>query len=196
VLVLRFISEQRAVEENLGSNFLSHWIVNVAVDCVVSDWVNQGVCNATCGSGSLAQQRLVRVPASYGGVACPTDLTRVIACSKPPCQADCQSTWAEWGACSATCGVGQRARALAITRLASGAGIPCPTVRVDVEVCQVEACPDCTLTTGPWGQPSCLNGGICVDGTPYDSMTTCNCINGAQGQRCQDCKLPLRSGLQ
>ena len=41
------------------------------VNCVVSQWSS---CSKTCGTGS--QQRSVQTPANYGGLQCPSQLTK------------------------------------------------------------------------------------------------------------------------
>ena len=52
------------------------------VNCVVSQWSS---CSKTCGPGT--QQRSVQIPANYGGLQCPNQLTKPCntrSCSKVP----------------------------------------------------------------------------------------------------------------
>lgn len=49
----------------------------IPVDCVMSDWVDDGACQP---NNVLMQKRTVLTPAVNGGAACPTDLTREQPC--------------------------------------------------------------------------------------------------------------------
>lgn len=40
------------------------------IDCIMSEWKNEGTCSTTCGDGLQQQTRSILVPAAYGGQKC------------------------------------------------------------------------------------------------------------------------------
>jgi len=57
------------------------------IDCIVSDWANEGQCSKTCGSGLQPQFRKVLQTGSNGGLSCKGFLLhRKIPCNPTPCQ--------------------------------------------------------------------------------------------------------------
>jgi len=78
-------------------------------DCQLSDWeyVSGSTCSKPCGGGTRTMKRTILVPAANGGAACPTDLTKEVACNAEACPANCNvGAWADSGVCSAPCGGG------------------------------------------------------------------------------------------
>ena len=64
--------------------FTFYFICFFLVNCVVSQWSS---CSKTCGPGT--QQRSVQTPANYGGLQCPSQLTK--SCSLKNCPGQSQS---------------------------------------------------------------------------------------------------------
>jgi len=55
------------------------------VDCVLSEWVNDGPCSASCGQGVQNQTRVVLSDPAYEGAACPLELIRSVSCNTTAC---------------------------------------------------------------------------------------------------------------
>ena len=127
------------------------------VDCVVSSW-SDATCTVTCGGGFQTQTRTVETPHQFAGAACPA-LSRQSACGEGACPQDCLvSDWAQWSACSLTCGGGTRSRTRAVAVSKSGGGQDCPTLEDD-GTCNDNACP--------------IDGGVCkyTAWNPWDGCT-------------------------
>lgn len=60
-------------------------VTEAPVDCSLSDWVDAGACSVACGGGWKDQERQVLVFPRNNGAACPTELTRSVACNTEPC---------------------------------------------------------------------------------------------------------------
>ncbi|XP_046353300.2 coadhesin-like isoform X1 [Haliotis rufescens] len=84
---------------------------------VWSNWVDEGMCSATCGGGMQrqTQERMCTNPApEHGGAECSGDSTRAqsVACNTHNCPVDggwtVWSNWVDEGMCSATCGGGMQ----------------------------------------------------------------------------------------
>lgn len=115
---------------------------------MLSDWVDQGNCSASCGGGRQGQVRSVLVPPAHGG-ACSQPLYRTVPCNSQTCPADCVlGPWKDASKCSETCGGGgtKVQRRDVLTPAAEGGTC---AARERIVPCNEQACPvDCTL--GPW----------------------------------------------
>jgi hypothetical protein len=56
----------------------------LVVDCVVSNWFNEGMCSATCGGGRQLQRRSIIANPTFNGAACPA-LTQYVPCNSNAC---------------------------------------------------------------------------------------------------------------
>jgi len=138
------------------------------VDCVLSEWSDNGACTKTCGGGITRRYRRIVEAPMYGGVQCadvePKSATAAttgplewqMACNEEECEVDCKvSRWSEWGSCSKNCAgksAGTRlfgarqARTRFITQAASAGGAPCP-VTTQQRLCALHPCGAHVCTT-------------------------------------------------
>ena len=82
------------------------------VACVASPWAPRAPCSRSCGGGRQRLARTVLTPARHGGALC-GELAKSEECNPEPCPGEEEtslSPWGEWGACTATCGGGERRR--------------------------------------------------------------------------------------
>jgi len=111
------------------------------VDCAGS-WSGYGVCG--CSGGSCEQTRTYTITrqASGAGNACPSAAGTAQSQSCTP-KVDCVGSWAEWGACSLTCGTGLKSRSYSISTPAQGGGNLClkASGRVEQSNCDNGPCP-------------------------------------------------------
>merc|ERR1711971_106747 len=94
----------------------------------MSQWSS---CSKTCGPGT--QQRLVQTPANYGGLQCPSQLTK--RCSLKNCPVNCVVS--QWSSCSKTCGPGTQQRS--VQTPANYGGLQCPSQLT--KRCSLKNCP-------------------------------------------------------
>mmetsp|Transcript_130765 Transcript_130765/g.279700 ORF Transcript_130765/g.279700 Transcript_130765/m.279700 type:complete len:658 (-) Transcript_130765:168-2141(-) len=81
------------------------------IDCEWGSWGDWASCSATCGASVRSKTRAIATQAQFNGTQCTGNTTVEDACSVPPCPVDCVwEDWADWGACSVTCGVGVQRR--------------------------------------------------------------------------------------
>lgn len=125
---------------------------NAPEDCVLSEWSVWSACD----SGTLGQRyrarRIMQMPMN-GGMACSGPLNETVACNvvdSAPCDFD---DWAEWGACSQSCGDGTRQRLRDIANMATGGGQMCDGSLSEIQACHGDGCPppvpqDCEFS--PW----------------------------------------------
>jgi hemicentin len=108
-----------------------------------------GACSKSCGGGSKSRSFVVKTKASFGGGKCADDgKVEHAPCNTNPCPSNCDGSWREWGACSATCGGGKQTRTYNIKTQASYGGNACPAVTDEDRVCNPNPCPtDCE---GAW----------------------------------------------
>uniref|UniRef100_A0A6C0CT81 Spondin-like TSP1 domain-containing protein n=1 Tax=viral metagenome TaxID=1070528 RepID=A0A6C0CT81_9ZZZZ len=129
------------------------------VDCVTGQWTDSSVCSATCGGGTKTQILPITIPASYGGRACPTILTRTSNCNPEPCPVNCVvGTWDDTSPCTVACGGGLKTQRLSIITPSVGTGTPCPheanlsqTVACNTQHCPVDCVP------GDWADTTACN---------------------------------------
>lgn len=88
------------------------------------DVVNCGQCSKICGAGTQSCTINIKKPAKNGGVACPSEVKR--DCNLNQCPIDCEGSWSDWSACSASCGQGTQTRKYNITRQPQYGGKACP----------------------------------------------------------------------
>lgn len=117
--------------------------------CVTwGQWGEWGKCSTTCGTGGTVIR--TRQCSVYGD-KCVGDKTETKkCCCLPACPV--WAAWQPWGACSTTCGPGQKIR----TRQCSAYGGGCPGEKTESETCSVQPC--CTPWT-EWGSCSVSCGG-------------------------------------
>ncbi len=159
------------------------------VNCVVSDWTNQGSCSKFCGPGEQTQTRTVTTPASNGGTACPA-LTQKVPCNLRPCNnVDCAvSAWSAYNPsiCTSTSVFKTRTRTVRTAQVDYGAACPplsenqkCTPTEVDT-VCRF------TLSTTPNLSGCLISATGAVSGTksnPYTS-TVSGCSKPALSSTC------------
>lgn len=112
-------------------------------DCEVTNWA-EGECSASCGGGTQALTRTVKVQ-PIGGAPCPP-LTATQSCNQNACPVDCVlDDWTPWSACSADCGGGVRSMSRTATQQPEHGGDPCAETS-KTESCNIAACDvDCVL---------------------------------------------------
>jgi hypothetical protein len=122
------------------------------VTCEVSAWSSWGGCTKLCGGGWKHRTREVTQSSGFGGQLCPT-LTQELVCNTLPCAINCVvSEWAEWSACTLSCGTGSQTRGRNVTVPAEHEGLACPRLSEE-DSCNRHDCPvDCaTSNWGYWG---------------------------------------------
>ena len=120
-------------------------------DCQMSEWINEGECSKSCGSGIQKQIRKIVQEKQHGGKECPLDLTREITCNEHQCPIDCQvGEWINEGECSAQCGGGILTQKRGILQPSAFGGKECPPLTQQI-VCNEQPCPiDCQV--GEWSE--------------------------------------------
>jgi hypothetical protein len=122
------------------------------IDCIVEEWGSFGVCDKSCGIGSMTRTRTVSQQPMFSGAACPS-LTTTAACNSQHCPVNCEVTaWSQPSACDKTCGGGSQHRTRVQTVAATHGGTSCPELTMTLS-CGREDCPvDCVQTTwSDWG---------------------------------------------
>jgi len=140
----------------------------VAQDCVVGDWSEWKQCSVTCNVGQSERQRTIITPAANGGVPCDLALQEFQGCENEPCDTEVDCVWGEWedfGACSRTCGGGNRSRTRLIKVAPRNGGKLCePLDMTEVGTCNMESCTttkDCVFGKWTdWDACSCSCNGI------------------------------------
>ncbi|MBU38166.1 MAG: hypothetical protein CMA59_01430, partial [Euryarchaeota archaeon] len=112
------------------------------IDCVVADWINDGGCSLTCGTGKQLQYRYIKVPTQHGGVPCPRTMEQFINCNTDPCPVDCVwSQWGGWRHCDHDCGPGMQERHRWEEVESLHGGVQCLGPDVQDRECEVMPCP-------------------------------------------------------
>mmetsp|Transcript_5820 Transcript_5820/g.13861 ORF Transcript_5820/g.13861 Transcript_5820/m.13861 type:complete len:1591 (+) Transcript_5820:108-4880(+) len=78
----------------------------ITLDCELSDWLDWGHCDKTCGGGEMARFRSVVQRAEGGGQACEGELAESMGCGAGDCPAEaCKlADWSEWDSCTSLAG--------------------------------------------------------------------------------------------
>jgi len=124
-------------------------------DCALSYWSSWTACSVTCGGGQKYRTREVESSASGGGEGCKANLKEVESCNVDPCVEPIDCVWGEWteyGACSASCGGGQKVRDREIVQAPRYGGKLCdPHTKEEVAPCNRQSC-DTHCIDGAWDQ--------------------------------------------
>lgn len=128
-----------------------------------SPWTEWSQCSATCGQGLQRRSKVCivedpKLPAGYGSKD--TVETRCCTADKPTCSL--WTPWADWSACTVSCGGGQRTR----VRTCDPTAGDCPGKGNETEACNGQACPEWSQW-GDWSQ--C--GSSCGGGYQFRSRT-------------------------
>ena len=117
------------------------------VDCVVSDWTNQGSCSKFCGPGDQTQTRTVTTPASNGGTACPA-LTQKVPCNLRECNnVDCAvSPWSAYDSSVCTSTSKSKTHTRTVTTAKVDYGAPCPSLSESQKCTTTEVDAECKFT--------------------------------------------------
>lgn len=137
-------------------------------DCIASEWAEWGECSASCDTGHEQRRRTITQHSSHGGKPCDTNLAEVRGCHVADCMAQKSCVWGEWGqwgACSQSCGGGDRSRSRLIKQAPRHGGSLCdPKDMSEVGLCHMEPCSmvrDCSFDPwSSWDACSCTCNGI------------------------------------
>ncbi|CAJ1420422.1 unnamed protein product [Effrenium voratum] len=126
------------------------------VDCVFGEWQQWSGCTTPC-QGIKRRSRVIAVHGKEMGRWCEGPLKQTSPCPDGPhCSGgvpvDCEvSTWHPWGACSATCGSGQKVRQRNLLQNPSNGGKYCDNNLVVTEACSTRPCLQCKPVDCIWG---------------------------------------------
>eukprot|EP00927_Polykrikos_kofoidii_P025126 TRINITY_DN22641_c0_g1_i1.p1 TRINITY_DN22641_c0_g1~~TRINITY_DN22641_c0_g1_i1.p1 ORF type:complete len:1546 (-),score=165.39 TRINITY_DN22641_c0_g1_i1:161-4675(-) len=110
-----------------------------AQNCIISSWSPWSMCATSAGQRS--RSRMVQQEPRRGGTTCKGALMETRGCSALTQRVNCAlSEWAEWSACSRTCGEGLRRRSRRVMEGATGGGIPCLGSLKEAGVCSTQSC--------------------------------------------------------
>eukprot|EP01052_Picozoa_sp_SAG31_P025930 SAG31_NODE_2310_length_5960_cov_5.846613_6_plen_283_part_01 len=87
------------------------------VNCT-GHWSQWDICNASCGGGAQSRYYTITQLPMHGGSnsTCETadGDVQTSVCNTQPCAVQCVGEWSDWGACSQSCGGGNRTRQFAV----------------------------------------------------------------------------------
>jgi len=132
------------------------------IDCVLTNWAEDGGCSKSCGGGKQRFVRSVDVQPAHGGRACEDGRDKEEDCEQQTCPVDCVvSQWSAWGACSTTCAEGSQVRRRQVTTYAAHGGAACPPDLSEDQACRIAECPvHCELSAwAEWSSCSTSCGG-------------------------------------
>lgn len=140
------------------------------INCVMTEWVDDGECSKTCGRGSKRQTRSVKIRPLNGGRVCPTEVVRTVDCNTQPCSdpVDCvMDDWVDDGGCSEACGAGSKRQTRSVRIEPSNGGRECPTQMSRTVDCNNGECTpdpkDCVLSDwSSYGECSLDSSGNCI----------------------------------
>jgi len=145
------------------------------VDCIVSDWVDEGSCSKFCGSGDKTQTRTVTTPASNGGAACPA-LTQTVPCNLRECNnVDCAvSDWSPYDStiCTSTSKSKTRTRTVTTAKVDYGANCPDLSGQERCTTTEVDAVCNFTPSTTPDLRRCQIDSNGAVSGTKSTAYTS------------------------
>jgi len=126
--------------------------------CEWNEWGEWEGCSASCGGGTQARERSVKKDQEYSGEGCEGVMKEIKSCETESCNpeldkdVDCEwNEWSEWGACSRTCGGGQKQRWRGVKVPAKNDGAVCKAQdSLEVAPCHLEGCG--TLTYCTWSE--------------------------------------------
>jgi hypothetical protein len=120
---------------------------NCPINCIISDWTDFGDCTLSCAGGEQTATRTVSSTHAFGGVVCPTDLTKSQNCNTQACPVNCAlSEWTEYDTCTRTCGTGSETRTRTVSVYPDHGGAQCGNLE-ESRSCAEEICPqDCVMT--------------------------------------------------
>uniref|UniRef100_A0A7S4VRZ9 Spondin-like TSP1 domain-containing protein n=1 Tax=Alexandrium monilatum TaxID=311494 RepID=A0A7S4VRZ9_9DINO len=126
-----------------------------SVDCQLEEWTAWSACSVNCGSGTKTRSRKIANPDAWHSQGCEGPLDEALPCvgEDGMCPiADCQwSLWADWSACTASCGGGLRHRNRAIQALPENGGAACEALtKSEATPCNTHLCKECVH--GQWGE--------------------------------------------
>eukprot|EP00927_Polykrikos_kofoidii_P048408 TRINITY_DN4268_c5_g1_i1.p1 TRINITY_DN4268_c5_g1~~TRINITY_DN4268_c5_g1_i1.p1 ORF type:complete len:1573 (-),score=284.21 TRINITY_DN4268_c5_g1_i1:333-5015(-) len=142
----------------------------VGIPCRADTWSSWSACSTTCGTGMSTRSRTILNEAKGGGLGCNFGLSQARGCEVKKCEVtDCKwGVWADWEACTATCGGGRQTRVRSIVSEQTPLGKPCaPENASEMRKCAVESCeklPECINGTwsewGDWSEctKTCIGG--------------------------------------
>ncbi|CAN9498609.1 unnamed protein product [Ophioblennius macclurei] len=119
--------------------------------CMMSEWISWSACSVTCGTGARSRERYVKQYPEDGSL-CRLHTQESEECVvNPDCSpSSCVVTeWAEWDACSATCGLGMRRRERMV-KMPPSDGSACQTQTAEVEKCMMPECDLARCMLSPW----------------------------------------------
>jgi len=168
-------SRQRIREAMTASNASTACSANDAVErdncsvecpeCEFGTWDEWSICTHSCGGGIRQRHRPAQNILHHSGWPCDrTSGSEHESCHTQACDRDCTwSDWADWTACTATCGGGVKTRQRSIKDEHAGQGRACGGSRNQTLRCSTKTCPqDCQISE--WEEWT-LCRGSCPDGT-------------------------------
>lgn len=171
--------------------------------CEVSDWNQWSTCTKTCDNGQMHRSRNVKAEGTTS-ICKSQPLQEITSCSTQPCDttSDCElNEWADWDACSVTCGEGTMLRKRIVMKIATEMGQGCNCALDQVKACHTEECEKQDCAWGEWHRWSAcsatcgggsrhrdryvevapLGGGKLCEPLDKEELDACNT------QRCGDC---------
>ena len=165
------------------------------VNCVGA-WSTWSDCSRSCTSsggthGLRTRTFLVSTAEANGGLACSyaAGVTNNIICATSPCPVDCVGNFTDWGACSATCGVGTTMRTFQVSVPESNGGVTCAKAdgTVDTDDClERHACPG--MTSPPL--PTTTTTEIAATARPKSGMLHLHSLFGVNQPEWLGARLP------
>lgn len=120
-----------------------------SADCVVGSWSEWSDCSVSCGGpGAQRRTREVKSRAKQGGSPCPKlEETRDGCNANIPCPNHCQvGPWAEWSACSQSCGPGVSVRERRVLKEPDDDGQACPELHQERRCLLASCSSDCIVS--------------------------------------------------
>jgi len=157
-----------------------------------SDWVNSGLCSASCGGGKIVQNRTcTNPPPQHGGANCTGDTRREVDCNTQPCPIDgVLSDWSGWSTCSKECGTGTQTRTRTYAAPQHGGSHPFGYTNLsETQNCNTQPCPinggftvwtDTSICTEECGGGTKTQMRSCTNPPPQHGGA--NCVGDTQRQ--------------